>query len=82
MSDAKRRGLRTALQTLVTLVGNGALFGLLHVLGVPVTAEQYAAASAVLLPFVTAGLNALEDRGTIRAVLKAPASDGAEPVPG
>lgn len=81
MSDALRRGLRTALQLVVTLLGNGALFGLLVVLEVPVTLEQFGAVSAVLLPIVTAGLNALEDRGTIPAVLKAPASPGAHPVP-
>lgn len=81
MSDAKRRGLRTGLQLLATLLGNGALFGLLVLLGVPVTTEQFAAVTAVLLPVVTALLNALEDQGTIPAVWKAPASDGENPVP-
>lgn len=81
MSDAWRRGLRTALQLVVTLLTNGAAFGLLAALDVPVTLEQFGAVSAVLLPLVTAGLNALEDAGTIPAVLKAPASAGEHPVP-
>lgn len=81
MSDATRRGLRTALQLIVTLLTNGAAFGLLAALDVSVTLEQYGAATAVLLPVVTAGLNALEDAGTIPALLKAPASPGATPVP-
>jgi hypothetical protein len=81
MRDATRRGLRTAGQLAVTLLANGAAFGLLQAFGVPVTLEQYGAATAVLLPFITVGLNALEDAGAIPALGKAPASDGADPVP-
>jgi hypothetical protein len=81
MTDAKRRGLRTAMQLVVTLGGNGALFGLLAVLGADVTLEQYGAVTAVLLPVVTAALNGMEDSGTIPALLKAPASPGVNPVP-
>lgn len=83
MSDATRRGLRTALQLVVTLAGSGAFVGLLNAWGVGVTTEQWAAASGVALPFVTAAVNALEDRGSIPALFKAPASPGDTPgVPG
>lgn len=81
MKDSTRRGLRTALQLLVTLLTTGGIQGLLVLLGVGLTAEQYAALSAVLLPVVSAVLNELEDNGTIPAPLKAP-SFGADPEPG
>lgn len=81
MKDSTRRGIRTALQLLVTLVTNGALFGLLVLFGVDVTVEAFGIVAAVLLPIVTTIQNGLEDRNTIPALLKAPASSGANPVP-
>lgn len=81
LSDSTRRGLRTALQLLVTLLTTGAGTALLALLGVDVSPEQYATVTALLLPVITTLLNGLEDRGTIPAVLKAPPSPGADPVP-
>lgn len=81
MSDATRRGLRTALQLLASLLTSGGVLGVLALFGVDVSAEQWAAISAVLLPFVTVVQNALEDADKIPALLKAPASNGADPVP-
>lgn len=80
MSDSTRRGLRTALQLLVSLLTSGGIVGVLALAGVEVTTEAFAAISGVLLPFVTTLLNALEDNNTIPALLKAPASNGANPV--
>lgn len=81
MKDSKRRGLRTALQMLVTILTTGAGTGLLKLIGFDVSPEIWAAVTAVLLPLVTTVLNELEDNGTIPAVLKAPASDGEDPLP-
>lgn len=81
MSDATRRGLRTALQLAASLLASGGIVGVLKLCGVEVTAEAWAAISGVLLPFVTVLQNSLEDADTIPALLKAPASDGADPVP-
>jgi hypothetical protein len=81
MKDSTRRGLRTALQLVLSLATTGGLQGILALLGHALTAEQYAALTGALLPFVTVAVNSLEDAGTIPAVLKAPASDGQDPVP-
>lgn len=81
MNDSTRRGIRTALQLVVTLLTNGAVFGLLVLFGVEVTVEGFTVVAAVLLPIVTTLLNGLEDKGSIPALLKAPASSGADPMP-
>lgn len=81
MKDSTRRAIRTALQLVVTLLTTGGLQAGLAAFDMALTVEQYAALNGVLLPLMTALLNGLEDAGTIPAVLKAPASDGADPVP-
>lgn len=81
MSDAKRRGVRTILQMLLALLTGGGLYGVLKVFGLELDTDQYTILSGALLPVVTVVMNALEDKGTIPAVLKAPASDGVDPVP-
>jgi hypothetical protein len=81
MKDSTRRGIRTALQLVVTLLTTGGIQGLLALFGLTMSPEQYAVVTGALLPVVTAVLNGLEDSGKIPAVLKAPANDGASPLP-
>ncbi len=79
MSDAIRRGIRTVL---AVLAAGAAGLGVLVVVGV-LTADEAAAAGAVmtfLSGVITAGWNALEDRGTVPSVLKSAASSGANPI--
>lgn len=79
MSDAIRRGIRTAIAVLVA-----AATGLTGLVAVHViTAEQGAKVGAVLIflaGIITAGWNALEDADKVPSVLKATASSGANPV--
>lgn len=93
LPDPVRRALRLFLWTFlgifsVTLTGwlgsvvewastSDQAFPGLTPLGKAAVAATAAAASAVVAYVV----NALEDRGTVPAVLKAPASDGAKPAP-
>lgn len=80
MTDAPRRGIRTVLQGLLALV-----------LGIPATAAAFGvdaatagkigAVCALVTGVVTVVMNELEDRDIIPALLKAPASDGANPIP-
>lgn len=81
MKDSTRRGLRTVLQMIVTVLTTGSGTALLQLFGVDVTPQQWAVVSTALLPLVTIVLNELEDSGKIPALLKAPASDGEDPVP-
>lgn len=75
MPDWVRRALRTLLQ--ITVVE--AVIQLLLVFGVPITPAQHTAIIALATPFVTAAQNALEDHvQAFPAILKAPASDGAQ----
>jgi hypothetical protein len=77
MNDASRRGLRTLMQIGVV----EAVLQLLRAFGVNLTEEQHAAILVLATPLVTAAQNWLEDRGNVPALLKAPASEGANPVP-
>lgn len=79
-ADAPRRGIRSLLWALLALAAavpaNAAAFGL------PAeTVAKIGAVCAVLTAVTTAIVNALEDADVIPAFLKAPASDGANPVP-
>lgn len=85
-SDSTRRALRTGIDAilgvLVALAGVVVIPGLDEALGL--TGGELARAGVIvgaLVLFFTKLRNALEDRGTIPAVLKAPASDGADPIP-
>jgi hypothetical protein len=80
MPDSIRRGLRTTIQVLLAACAGMAGLVAVHV----ISAEQGGKAAAVctfLAGLIAAAMNALEDRGTIPALLKAPASEGANPVP-
>lgn len=76
-SDATRRGFRTFLD--VAFVE--ALIQLAIAFGLTLDEAQHAAILVIAPFFVSALKNAAEDRGTIPALLKAPASDGADPIP-
>ena len=79
LNDSTRRALRTGYQFVVALAGIVPTF----LLALP-TDSPLATRMAVVLGFLTLAtkfLNSLEDRGVIPAWLKAPASDGANPVP-
>lgn len=78
MSDSTRRGLRTAYQALVSLVA------VLPTLALLDWGDDTGKAIATMIAWgavFTKLINALEDRGVLPAFLKAPASDGAHPVP-
>lgn len=87
-SDSTRRALRTGLDAVLALVaavgaalvvpGFGDVLDGMTGAGATATIGGIVAALTV---FLTKLRNALEDRGTIPAVLKAPASDGVDPVP-
>lgn len=80
MNDPIRRGLRTLLQALIALAAGvptiAAAFDL-----EAATVAQVGAVLAVATAIITAVVNGLEDRGAIPALLKAPPSAGANPVP-
>lgn len=78
MTDPQRRALRTLLQAIVGALGAG-LVNLLAPDGV--SPEWLAVIGVVLTTIFTQIQNSLEDSGTIPAILKAPASEGANPVP-
>lgn len=80
MSDALRRGIRSALWGVLAMAG--AVPTLAAAFNLP--ASQVAKVTAVftaMAAVLTAVMNAAEDHGTIPAVLKAPASSGENPVP-
>jgi hypothetical protein len=80
LSDSTRRSLRTLYQGLLSLLVAVPLISLYVPTGasrLAVIAASVVAAAAV----ITKIINALEDKGLIPAFLKAPASDGAKPVP-
>jgi hypothetical protein len=80
MSDALRRGLRSALWMTLAMAGAvptlAAAFNLAASRVAQITAV-FTAAAAVL----TAVINSAEDHGVIPALLKSPASSGENPVP-
>lgn len=64
-SDALRRGIRTLIDVLLAGGSSGLIVLLLHVFGVEVSAEQFAALMATLTPVLSVVKNALEDsKGT------------------
>ena len=77
MSDATRRGIHTLLDVLLALV----TAGLIEAYLVDLDSTQQAALVLGLTGAISAIKNGLEDRGAIPALLKAPASDGVDPVP-
>ena len=78
MNDAIRRGTRT----LIDIAFVQAVVQALIEFGVDLTVGQRAAIVTLGTFVVSAAKNALEDSGAIPALLKAPASDGENPVPG
>lgn len=87
-NDSTRRSLRTGIDAILTvLTATIAMLlfpGLAELVDSWTAAGTTAAAGIVcgaLLLFFTKVRNALEDRGKIPALLKAPASSGADPVP-
>lgn len=80
MTDSLRRALRSVLWLLIAAVA--AVPSAAAVFNLP--AEKATGVVAMLTPFVLAVtkiVNALEDNGTIPALLKAPASSGENPLP-
>jgi hypothetical protein len=79
MPDALRRAIRTFAQVAVAAAVLAAynVFAPEHL---RLSTEQQAAIIAVLTPLFSYLQNLAEDAGAIPALLKAPASDGAEPV--
>jgi hypothetical protein len=87
-TDSTRRSLRTGIDAIMTVLAATIamlLFpGLAELVDGWTAAGTTAAAGVVLgalLLFFTKIRNALEDKGKIPALLKAPASDGADPAP-
>lgn len=88
LSDPLRRGVRTAIQVFVSAVIAALYAYLAHVdfsQGIPDLSSLKAAGAVILGAGLTAVvalvMNTLEDKGAIKAFLKAPASPGAAPVP-
>lgn len=80
MTDAVRRALRTLLW--LTIAAAGAVPALAAAFNVDAAlVGKIVAAFTFAGVLITAAINGLEDRGTIPAVLKAPPSAGANPVP-
>jgi hypothetical protein len=86
MPDALRRAVRSFVQSFVgVLIASGVLSAASENGVVDWSAAKKAAMSAVAAGFVavlTYVQNALEDNTSMPAVLKAPASEGENPVPG
>lgn len=80
MTDAIRRSLRTLAQALIALAAGVPTIAAAFDLDAG-TVARVGAVLAVATAVITAAVNALEDRGTIPALLKAPPSAGANPVP-
>lgn len=87
-NDSTRRSLRTGIDVILTVLT--ATIAMLLFPGLPELVDGWTAPGATaaagvvlgaLLLFFTKIRNALEDRGKIPALLKAPASSGADPAP-
>ena len=93
MSDALRRGIRTFLQAFVGTLALLAIPAMTDIIRSISNAEPYtfdvnfwqgvvvAAVLSGIIALIAWAQNALEDRGTVPAPLKAPASEGQNPVP-
>lgn len=77
MTDSVRRGIRTLLDAILAVLAAGVI----EEFFVNMTDTQRAVLALALVGAITTIKNALEDAGKIPALLKAPASDGADPVP-
>jgi hypothetical protein len=85
MSDAFRRALRTFIQAFLgSLLASGILSGIAADGVVDLAIFEKAGVSALaagVIAVLTWAQNALEDAAYIPSLLKAPASDGANPIP-
>lgn len=85
MTDALRRAIRTFVQAFLgSIISSGVLSSIASDGVVDLSGIQKVGAAALaagLIALVSWAQNALEDGGQIPALLKAPASDGAEPIP-
>ena len=77
MNDPARRALRTLFQ----FIAAGGLTALVDEITAGLTGSAVAAVFALAALVVTYAQNELEDRGTIPAFGKAPASSGENPIP-
>ena len=77
MSDALRRGIRSLSQLSVGEI----IVQVVEAFLVPLNEAQHVAALGAITVIWTFIQNALEDKGVIPALLKAPASEGANPIP-
>lgn len=85
MSDALRRALRTFVQAFLGSVLTSGLLSAINETGVvdwsAIKKVAVSAAAAALIALLTFVVNALEDKGVMPALIKAPASGGADPIP-
>lgn len=77
MSDALRRALRTGFQFIVA----GGLTAVINEFATDLTGQQQALVQGLNMLLVTFAQNWLEDNTSVPALLKAPASEGENPVP-
>lgn len=77
MTDPIRRALRTLFQ----FIAAGGLTALIDEVAADLSGSAQAAVFMLAALLVTYAQNELEDRGLVPAVGKAPASDGANPIP-
>lgn len=80
MTDAVRRGVRTALWCVITMAGAIPTLAAIFDLDAG-TVAKVTAVFTLFTSVLTSIINGLEDKGTIPAVLKAPASPGENPIP-
>lgn len=85
MPDYLRRAIRTFIQSFCGAIISSGVLSAAATAGVVdwsvVTKILIAALAGGVTGLLTLGMNALEDNGSIPAVLKAPASEGVNPVP-
>lgn len=85
MSDALRRGIRTALLAFIGTILSSGVFSAIATAGVvdwsALKKVGISAVAASIIGLLTWAVNALEDKGTIPALLKAPPSAGVNPIP-
>lgn len=80
MTDALRRGIRSALWMVLAMAG--AVPALAAAFDLPTTqVAKITAMFTTVAAVLTAIVNAAEDKGVIPALLKSPASSGENPIP-